>query len=87
VKDGFDGTWVAHPDLVSDRKGSLRRKLGEAASEGKTAEEVRVEGPSCKDIKVPGGTISEGGVRNNISVALQYLSAWLGGNGAVAIFT
>src|SRR5882724_738230 len=86
VKDGFDGTWVAHPDLVPIAKEVFDRKLGKPHQKERLREEVRVEAPELQDTKVPGGTISEGGVRNNISVALQYLSAWLGGNGAVAIF-
>jgi len=86
VKDGFDGTWVAHPDLVPVAKEVFDRKLGKPHQKERLREEVRVEAPELQDTKVPGGTISEGGVRNNISVALQYLSAWLGGNGAVAIF-
>jgi malate synthase len=86
VKDGFDGTWVAHPDLVPIAKEVFDRKLGKPHQKERLREEVRVEAPELQDIKVPGGTITEGGVRNNISVALQYLSAWLGGNGAVAIF-
>jgi malate synthase len=86
VKDGFDGTWVAHPDLVPIAKEVFDRKLGKPHQKERLREEVLVEAPELQDTKVPGGTISEGGVRNNISVALQYLSAWLGGNGAVAIF-
>ena len=86
VKDGFDGTWVAHPDLVPIAKEVFDQKLGKPHQKERLREEVRVEAPELQDTKVPGGTITEGGVRNNISVALQYLSAWLGGNGAVAIF-
>jgi malate synthase len=47
---------------------------------------VRVTAAEIQDARVPGGQITEAGVRNNVSVALQYISAWLGGNGAVAIF-
>ena len=86
VKDGFDGTWVAHPDLVPIAKEVFDQKLGKPHQKERLREEVRVEAPELQDTKVPGGTITEGGVRNNTSVALQYLSAWLGGNGAVAIF-
>ena len=86
VKDGFDGTWVAHPDLVPIAKEVFDQKLGKPHQKERLREEVRVEARELQDTKVPGGTITEGGVRNNISVALQYLSAWLGGNGAVAIF-
>jgi len=86
VKDGFDGTWVAHPDLVPVAKEVFDKKLGKPHQKERLREEVRVEARELQDTKVPGGTITEAGVRNNISVALQYLSAWLGGNGAVAIF-
>jgi malate synthase len=86
VKDGFDGTWVAHPDLVPVAKEVFDEKLGKPHQKERLREEVRVEARELQDTKVPGGTITEAGVRNNISVALQYLSAWLGGNGAVAIF-
>ncbi len=86
VKDGFDGTWVAHPDLVPVAKEVFDKKLGKPHQKERLREEVRVEARELQDTIVPGGTITEGGVRNNVSVALQYLSAWLGGNGAVAIF-
>jgi len=86
IKDGFDGTWVAHPDLVPVAKEVFDEKLGKPHQKERLREEVRVEARELQDTKVPGGTITEAGVRNNISVALQYLSAWLGGNGAVAIF-
>ncbi|HYS09110.1 MAG TPA: malate synthase A [Myxococcales bacterium] len=86
VRDGFDGTWVAHPDLVPVAKEVFDQKLGKPHQKEKLREEVHVEARELQDTKVPGGTITEAGVRNNISVALQYLSAWLGGNGAVAIF-
>jgi malate synthase len=49
-------------------------------------EEVAVTAAELQDVRVPGGKITEAGVRENIAVALQYLSAWLDGNGAVAIF-
>jgi malate synthase len=86
VKDGFDGTWVAHPDLVPVAKEVFDRKLGKPHQKDRLREEVRVEARELQDTKVPGGTITEAGMRNSISVPLQYLSAWLGGNGAVAIF-
>jgi malate synthase len=78
---------VAHPDLVPVATEVFDRALGDRPHQKeRLREEVRVEARELQDTKVPGGTITEGGVRNNISVALQYLSAWLGGNGAVAIF-
>jgi malate synthase len=87
VNDGFDGTWVAHPDLVPTAKEVFDRVLGNKANQKeRKREEVKVSAEQLADAHVPGGTITEAGVRNNISVALQYISAWLSGNGAVAIF-
>ncbi len=86
VKDGFDGTWVAHPDLVPTAKEVFDRKLGKPHQKEKMREEVHVEASQLQDTRVPGGTITENGMRNNISVAVQYLASWLSGNGAAAIF-
>ena len=87
AKDGMDGTWVAHPDLVPIAKEVFTQILGEKANQKeKLREEVKVEAKQLVSLDVPGGQVTEAGIRNNISVALQYLSAWLGGNGAVAIF-
>jgi len=87
TNDGFDGTWVAHPDLVPIAKEVFDRKLGDKPHQKeRLREEVRVTAAQLQEMQVPGGKITEAGVRNDISVALQYLSAWLGGNGAVAIF-
>jgi len=87
VADGFDGTWVAHPDLVPVAKEVFDRKLsGKAHQRERLREEVRVEARELQDTRVPGATISEAGVRNDISVGVQYLASWLSGNGAAAIF-
>jgi malate synthase len=87
VNDGFDGTWVAHPDLVPTAKEVFDAALGSRPHQkDRLREEVKVSDPELVDLGVAGGKITEAGVRNNISVALQYVSAWLGGNGAVAIF-
>ncbi|MCS6846554.1 MAG: malate synthase A [Anaerolineae bacterium] len=85
--DGFDGTWVAHPDLVPVAKAVFDEKLGDRPHQkDRLREDVNVTGRDLIDFHVPGGTITEAGVRNNISVAIQYIEAWLRGNGAVAIF-
>ncbi len=85
--DGFDGTWVAHPDLVPVAKAVFDEKLGDQPHQkGRLREDVQVTGAQLIDFHVPGGTITEAGMRNNISVAIQYIEAWLRGNGAVAIF-
>jgi malate synthase len=86
ANDGFDGTWVAHPDLVPVAKEVFTRKLGKPHQKERLREEVRTTAAQLQDTHVPGGTITEAGVRNDVSVALQYLSSWLNGNGAVAIF-
>jgi malate synthase len=85
--DGFDGSWVAHPDLVSICKEVFDGILKDNPNQiSKLRPEVTVTAEDLLAIsKTPGG-ITETGLRNNISVALQYLAAWLGGNGAVAIF-
>jgi malate synthase len=85
--DGFDGTWVAHPDLVPVALEIFDRVLGDRPHQKeRLREEVRVEARDLLDIPVPGGTVSEQGVRSNINVGMQYIEAWLGGLGAVAIF-
>ncbi|ROR32402.1 malate synthase A [Inmirania thermothiophila] len=85
--DGFDGTWVAHPDLVPVAKEVFDRVLGERPHQkDRLREDVQVSARDLLDDHVPGGTITEGGIRNNISVALQYIANWLDGLGAVAIF-
>jgi malate synthase len=85
--DGFDGTWVAHPDLVPAAREVFDRILGQKPHQKqRMRNEVRVEGRQLIDVTVPGGTLTEAGIRNNVSVALQYVESWLRGIGAVAIF-
>jgi malate synthase len=87
ASDGFDGTWVAHPDLVSTAKEVFDRVLGDKPNQkDRKREEVKVTAAQLAEAHVPGGKITEAGVRNNISVAIQYIKGWLEGNGAVAIF-
>lgn len=87
VGDGFDGTWVAHPDLVPVAKSVFEERLGERPHQkDRLREDVHVTAEHLRDFTVLGGEISEQGVRNNIIVAIQYLEAWLRGNGAVAIY-
>jgi len=83
--DGFDGSWVAHPDLVPVCAEAFDRVLGTRPNQlARQRPDVTAE-DLLAFAKTPGG-ITEAGLRNNISVALQYLAAWLGGTGAVAIF-
>jgi malate synthase len=84
--DGFDGTWVAHPDLVPLATEVFDGVLGAAPHQrGRLRDEVAVTAAQLRDIRVDGGRVTEAGARLNVSVALQYLDAWLGGNGAAAI--
>jgi malate synthase len=86
-RDGFDGTWVAHPDLVPVAKEVFDQALGPKANQKeKLREDVSVRAEQLVDTNIPDATVTEAGVRNNINVALQYLSSWLSGNGAVGIF-
>ncbi|HEX9162161.1 MAG TPA: malate synthase A [Thermoanaerobaculia bacterium] len=87
AKDGFDGTWVAHPDLVPVAKDVFDKALGpKPHQKERMREDVNVRAEQLTDLNIPNATVTEAGVRNNISVALQYLSSWLSGNGAVGIF-
>src|SRR6516165_4173309 len=86
-RDGFDGSWVAHPDLVPLCKEVFDAALGDRPNQlDRMREEVSVTGPDLLAVDKTPGVITEAGLRNDVSVALQYLANWLGGNGAVAIF-
>ena len=85
--DGFDGSWVAHPDLVALCKEVFDAALGDRPNQlDRLREEVSVTADELLATSKTPGVITEAGLRNNVSVALQYLATWLGGNGAVAIF-
>jgi malate synthase len=84
--DGFDGTWVAHPDLVPLARGIFDGVLGERPNQkDRLRPEVRVTARDLLDVAVPNGAVTEVGVRANVSVGLAYLASWLAGNGAAAI--
>jgi len=84
--DGFDGTWVAHPDLVSTAMDEFDRELGTKRNQlDRQRPEVNVSASQLLDIRVPGGTITEQGLRGNVSVGIQYIASWLRGTGAAAI--
>jgi malate synthase len=84
---GFDGTWVAHPDLVPVAGEVFDRVLGARENQvSRTREDVSVAARDLLDVRIAGGKVTEAGLRNNVSVALQYLESWLRGTGAVAIF-
>ncbi len=83
---GFDGTWVAHPDLVPVARAVFDAALGDAPHQKHVLrDDVVPDAQRLLDFAIPNVTISEAGFRLNISVALQYIEAWLSGQGAVAI--
>jgi malate synthase len=83
---GYDGAWVAHPDLVPVVQEVFDRTLGERAHQKeRRRDEVRVGRRELLDVGVPGARITAAGLLSDVSVALQYLEAWLRGSGAVAI--
>lgn len=83
---GFDGTWVAHPDLVAVAKRVFTDKFGEDKNQLNILRSEWLE-ITADELKPHFTTpiVTEQGVRNNISVSLQYMSAWLSGRGAVGI--
>ena len=84
--DGFDGTWVAHPDLVPVAGETFDRILGEAPHQkSKRRDDVQRDAGALLDFRVPGGRITAEGVFTNVDVGMRYLEAWLRGQGAVAI--
>ncbi len=84
--DGSDGTWVAHPDLVPVAREVFDAVLGDRPNQTNVLrEDLRVGARDLLNTRIEGGRVTERGVRTNVTVALQYLASWLGGNGAAAI--
>ncbi|RMG42540.1 MAG: malate synthase A, partial [Methanobacteriota archaeon] len=85
--DGFDGTWVAHPDLVPVAKEVFDSVLGDKPHQKeRLREEVQVTAQDLMNFHIEGGKITEDGLRQNINVGIQYIASWLRGVGAAAIF-
>src|SRR5918995_1626190 len=84
---GFDGTWVAHPDLVPVAMEIFDRVLGERPNQvDRRRDDITSTAADLLDVASTPGEITMGGLHNNVSVGIQYLAAWLRGSGAVAIF-
>jgi len=84
--DGFDGSWVAHPDLVPVCRDVFDAVLGDRPNQlERQRDDVRVTAADLLDLAATPGSITSGGLRSNVEVALLYLEAWLRGLGAVAI--
>jgi malate synthase len=80
--DGFDGTWVAHPDLVPIALAEFERPK----QLDRLREEVSISEAQLLDVASTPGEVTQEGLSNDVAVALRYLTAWLGGTGAVGIF-
>jgi malate synthase len=85
--DGCDGSWVAHPDLVPVVTEVFDAVLGSRPNQlDRQRADVSVDGQQLLDFAIDGSSVTAEGVLSNVAVSLRYLSAWLGGLGAVAIF-
>jgi malate synthase len=84
--DGFDGTWVAHPDLVPVAIAEFDAVLGDRPNQvDRKRDDVHVTEEELIDFEIPGSSITDEGLRINVSVGVRYLDAWLQGVGAAAI--
>lgn len=86
ANDGFDGSWVAHPDLVPVAREVYDRVLGANPHQiSRTREDVEVSAKELLNVEGLEGRITERGIRENIEIAIRYVESWLRGNGAVAL--
>jgi len=85
VSMGFDGTWVAHPDLISVAREEFEKILGDNSNQKNRIALGPSNDTELSDIHIPNASVSEAGVRSNLFVALVYLDNWINGTGAVAI--
>jgi malate synthase len=84
---GFDGTWVAHPDVVQTAMAEFDKVLGQRPNQvDRQRDDVNVGAAELLDVASTPGEITEAGLRNNVNVGIQYISSWLRGNGAAAIY-
>jgi malate synthase len=85
--DGYDGSWVAHPDLVEICREEFTKVLGDRPNQlDKVRDDVEVGAADLLDVRSTPGDITEAGLRNDVSVGLQYIQSWLAGTGAAGIF-
>lgn len=84
VSAGHDGTWVAHPGLIALAKAEFDAKMPQANQIAEEREAVSITADDL--LQIPEGTITAEGLKINVDVGLQYLEAWLGGNGCVPIY-
>jgi malate synthase len=87
ANDGFDGSWVAHPGMVKTCKEAFTAVLGDRPNQiDKLREDVHVTAEQLLDVASTPGEVTEEGLRNDVSVGIQYLESWLRGSGAVGIY-
>jgi malate synthase len=87
AKAGFDGTWVAHPDSVPVAMEQFDAVLGDRPNQvERLRDDVDVSAGELLDVPSTPGEVTEAGVRSNVNVGIQYISSWLRGNGAAAIY-
>jgi malate synthase len=87
ARDGFDGTWVAHPDLVAVARECFDAVLGDRPNQiDRRRDDVEVAAADLLNVKDTPGEATEEGLRNDVNVGIQYISSWLRGNGAAPIF-
>jgi len=85
--DGFDGTWVAHPDFVAPAMQQFDAVLGDRRNQvDRQRNDVEVSAEQLLDAASANGQITEQGLRNDVNVGIQYISSWLRGNGAAGIY-
>jgi malate synthase len=87
ASDGFDGTWVAHPDSVPVATEAFDAVLGERPNQvERRRDDVSVGAAELLAVPETPGEITEQGLRSNVNVGIQYISSWLRGNGAAGIY-
>jgi malate synthase len=87
ASDGFDGTWVAHPDSVAAAMEEFDKFLGDMPHQvDRRRDDVEVTAGQLLDVASTPGERTEQGLRSNVNVGIQYISSWLRGNGAAGIY-
>jgi malate synthase len=84
ARDGHDGTWVAHPGLIAIARAAFDAAMPGANQVDRQREDVNVTAADL--LAKPDGSITEAGLRTNIRVGIQYIAAWLAGNGCVPLY-
>jgi malate synthase len=87
AQNGYDGTWVAHPDLVAIAQEAFDKVLGQAPHQKHVMrKDVNISAEDLRNFAIEGGKITEQGLRANIHVGILYIESWLSGVGAAALY-